>query len=81
MQAGFEGAEGCHGDALARPKSGVMILPARPAMPTKAEIMTFGERELRQELRAIDIELDNVRRIFVLGDAPPVAPIHVGMAG
>jgi hypothetical protein len=37
--------------------------------------------QLRQELRAIDIELDNVRRIFVLGDAPPVAPIHVGMAG
>jgi hypothetical protein len=100
----IEGAEGCHGDAVAGPKSGVMILPTRPAMPKKAENMTFGERELeaarqqilrrmhkppseralsqlRQELRAIDIELDNVRRIFVLCDAPPVAPIHVGMAG
>jgi hypothetical protein len=71
----------------------------------KAEIMTFGERELeaarqqilqrmqntqsqrflsqlRQELRAIDIELDNVKRIVaILADAPPVAPVHAGIAG
>jgi hypothetical protein len=97
------------------PKSDVMvILTRRPAIvddaacgivSKKAEIMTFGERELeaarqqilqrmqntqsqrflsqlRQELRAIDIELDNVKRIVaILADAPPVAPVHAGIAG
>jgi predicted metal-dependent HD superfamily phosphohydrolase len=38
--------------------------------------------QLRQELRAIDIELDNVKRIdAILADAPPVAPVHAGIAG
>jgi hypothetical protein len=92
----------------------MVILTRRPAMvddapcaivSKKAEIMTFGERELeaarqqimrrmqnpqthqflsqlRQELRAIDIELDNVKRIVaILADAPPVAPVHAGIAG
>jgi hypothetical protein len=37
---------------------------------------------IRQELRAIDIELDNVKRIdAILADAPPVAPVHAGIAG
>jgi hypothetical protein len=97
------------------PKTDVMvILTRRPAIvdeeacgivSKKAEIMTFGERELeaarqqilqrmqntqsqrflsqlRQELRAIDIELHNVKRIVaILADAPPVAPVHAGIAG
>jgi hypothetical protein len=38
--------------------------------------------QLKQELRAIDIELDNVKRIVaILADAPPVAPVHAGIAG
>jgi hypothetical protein len=38
--------------------------------------------QLSQELRAIDVELDNVKRIAaILADAPPVPPIQAGIAG